>query len=291
MKQYINIVILSALAAPVFTSCSNDNEPAITDNGKHLMKFDCKIDCDTRATDTAFESGDQIGVFVVNTGDLIQPTGNEVNNEAFSYDGSSWAPTKDVYWNDGSFDVFAYYPYTGIIADTEDMLFSVKEDQSTHDGYTASDFIWATKKAVTGSSDAVQLEFSHRLSKAVIKLEKVTNSFDGNIPSDCEVYIHSTAIEASVDLESGNAGTSIYSPTATIKAFKKDATTFEAIVVPQNITSYRPLVEVITGGVSYLMEGKISFRPGYSHNLIITLTKNPEQTKMEIGGSISEWTD
>lgn len=287
MNTYIKNIVLTSLITPFFFSCSNQNEPEAPENGKKLMTFDCVIG-DTRATDTAFENGDKIGVFVVKAGELIQPTGNEVTNESFTYNGSSWASSKKVYWNDGTFDVYAYYPYTGTIADTEEMLFSVSEDQSSHTGYTASDFVWASKNGVTGSSSPVSLNFSHSLSKAVVVLEK-GEGFTGNIPSDCEVYLHSTAIEAAIDLESGNAESSAYSPTGTIKAFKKNATTFEAIVVPQNITSRRPLVEVVTEGVSYLMEGKISFRPGYSHNITITLTKNPEETKIEIGGSIGGW--
>jgi hypothetical protein len=60
-------------------------------------------------------------------------------------------------------------------------------------------------------------------------------------------------------------------------------------VVPQNITTRRPLVEVISGGVSYLMEGKISLKPGMRHTITVTLDKNPEQTKIDIGGSIEGW--
>lgn len=287
MKTYIKNIVLTSLISSLFFSCSSDNEPETVDNSKKLMTFDCVIG-DTRATDTAFESGDIIGVFVVKAGELIQPTGNEVNNESFTFNGSAWSSSKKVYWNDGTFDVYAYYPYAGTIADTEEMLFNVGADQSTHAGYTASDFVWASKEGVTGSSTPVSLSFTHSLSKAVVVLEK-GDGFTGNIPSDCEVYLHSTALEAAIDLESGNAEASAYSPTGTIKAYKKNNTTFEAIVVPQNITSRRPLVEVVTEGVSYLMEGKISFRPGYSHNIIITLTKNPEETKIEIGGTIGGW--
>ena len=288
MKSYIKGILALSLIAPIFASCSNENEPVSANQGKKLMTFECSIDNNTRATDTSFESGDKIGVYVVKAGELIQPAGNEVNNESFTYNGSNWTSSKSVYWNDGTFDVYAYYPYSGTISDTEEMLFSVVEDQSTHAGYTSSDFIWASKKNVVGSASPVSLSFSHCMSKAVVTLEK-GEDFSGEIPSDCEVYIHSTATEASVDLKSGNAAASFYSPTGTVKAFKKSSDTFEAIVVPQNITSRRPLIEVVTKGVSYLMEGKISFRPGYSHNITITLTKNPEETKIEIGGSIGGW--
>lgn len=288
MKLYIKSLAFAAIALPIIASCSNENEPSTIETGKKLMTFDCRIENGTRATDTAFEENDEIGVYVVNTGELIQPAGNEVNNKKFKYNGTAWAPDKTVYWNDGTFDVYAYYPYCEQISDTEEMTFTVKEDQSDHANYTASDFIWASKEEVTGGNDAVSLEFSHRLSKVMVTLEK-GEGFTGDIPSNCEVYIHSTGLEASVNLKTGNASTSVSSPTGTIKALQKDNTTFEAIAVPQNITSRLPLVEVVADGVSYLMEGKISLRPGYCHNITITLTKNPEATKIEIGGSISGW--
>lgn len=287
MNPYIRIALLSSLLGPLFAACTNDTEPISENNGKKLMTFECLLGT-TRATDTEFEAGDQIGVYVVGNGSLIQPAGNEVNNKAFSFNGSAWISADKAYWNEGSFDVFAYYPYTSTITDTENYEFSVREDQSSHEGYTASDFLWASKDNVTASANPVTLQFSHKLSKVVISLEK-GEGYEGEIPADCEVYIHSTATQASVDLMTGDAATSLYSPTNTIKCYKENATAFKAVVVPQNISSRRPLVEVVAQGVSYLMEGKISFKPGYSHNIIITLTKNPEQTKIEIGGSIGEW--
>lgn len=289
MKQYIRLAFLATLSSTLMMSCSNDNEPQSIEDGKIPMTLECFIG-NTRATDTAFESGDKIGVYVVEADALIQPTGNTVNNEEFTYNGNSWTPARTVYWNEGSYDVYAYYPYVDEVTDTEDYEFEVAEDQSTDAGYTSSDFIWATAANQTASSTPVSLSFSHCLSKAIIKLEK-GDSFSGDIPSDCEVYIHSTATTASIDIASGDASVALYSPTNTIKARQKDDTTFEAIVVPQNISSRRPLVEIVAGGVSYLMEGKISFKQGYSHDIIITLTKNPEQTKIEIGGSIGGWSE
>ena len=51
----------------------------------------------------------------------------------------------------------------------------------------------------------------------------------------------------------------------------------------------RPLVEVIVDGVSYLMEGKISLKPGMRHTITVTLDKNPEKIKIDIGGEIGNW--
>ena len=65
--------------------------------------------------------------------------------------------------------------------------------------------------------------------------------------------------------------------------------TYAAIVIPQNLTSKVPLVEVIIGDVSYLMYGKISLRPGFSHTIVVTLNHNPEKIKIDIGGSTGDW--
>ena len=62
-----------------------------------------------------------------------------------------------------------------------------------------------------------------------------------------------------------------------------------AIVVPQRITNRRPLVEVVMRGVSYLRESSFVFKSGMHHIVSLTITKNPEQVKIEISGEIDNW--
>ncbi len=285
MKLYYNLLLLGAAA--MVGACSSDDAPR-ANNGQNEVSFICDYENSSRATDTNFENNDRIGIYMVAEGSALQLGGNELNNEQFSFNGSAWTSARKVYWNNGKHTVYAYYPYAVKVNDTEDYTFSIAVDQSTREGYTASDFLWSTKEGVEASSDPVRLTFSHRMSKAVVKLEK-SEDFEGEIPADCEVYIHSTVGTASINLATGGVSKDSYSGTMSIRAHKVSNTEFHAIVVPQNIESRRPLVEVVTQGVSYLMEGKISFKQGYSHTLVVTLSKNPTQTKIEIGGSIGGW--
>lgn len=287
MNAIIKAGAASGLLLMMLASCSSDNEPSAVSGGRPEMAFDCSY-ATTRVANDAFENNDRIGVFVTEAGSRLQIGGNVVNNELFSFNGTSWTASLPVYWDEGTFDVYAYYPYRASVGDVEDYEFELPLDQSTPEGFSSADFLWASREGVEGSGDPVSLQFSHRLSKVVVKLEKGEN-FEGEIPSDCEVYIHSTATTATVDLTTGDASTALYSPTGTIRALAKSDAEFEAIVVPQNIDSRRPLVEVVTQGVSYLMEGRLSFRQGYAHTLVVTLSKNPEQIKIEIGGSIDPW--
>lgn len=284
MKLYHNLLLLGAAA--MLGACSSDDAP--TNNNEKEIAFLCDYDRSSRATDTNFEGNDKIGIYMVAEGATLQLGGNELNNELFSFNGSAWTSSRKVFWDNGKHTVYAYYPYAVKVNDTEDYTFTVASDQSTHEGYTSSDFLWSSKEGVEASADPVRLTFAHRMSKAIVTLEKSAD-FEGEIPADCEVYIHSTVATASINLASGGVSKDSYSGTASIRARKVSNTEFHAIVVPQNIESRRPLVEVVTQGVSYLMEGKISFKQGYSHKLVVTLSKNPTQTKIEIGGSIGGW--
>lgn len=276
-------------AAILTSACSSDNneaEPSQPDNRE--VAFICQYAPGSRATDTAFEDRDQIGVYMTGADATLQIAGNELNNELFSYNGSNWTSARKVYWNEGLHNVYAYYPYTKTVSDVQDFIFKLPTDQTTHEGFTSADFLWASQENVAASQAAVPLQFSHRFSKVTVKLERGEN-YSGEIPDNCRVYIHNTATTASIDLSTGGVSKATSSPAEMIETMKLDNTTFQAIVIPQNIEVRRPLVEVVTGDISYLMETQLSFKQGYAHTLTVTLSKNPDQTAIEIGGTIGGW--
>lgn len=280
---------LLAVGVLTMASCSNDETKE-----QEFVAAEAEIQLDfvhpnsTRATDTQFENSDKIGVFVTTKDEVLQIGGNEVNNELFIYNGGSWTSARKVYWNNGEHDIYAYYPYSQVINDIENYSFQVQADQSTAESYTLSDFLWAGKKSVTASAAPVTMQFAHKLSNVVIQLKKGEN-YTGDIPASTEVYIHSTVTKAAIDLATGDATRDDYAGTSSIRCRQNSTTEYMACVVPQNITTRRPLVEIIADGVSYLMEGTISLKPGMRHLVMVTLDKSPEQTKIEIGGTIGGW--
>lgn len=281
---------LLAVGALMMAACSSDETIEqlgyVPDEGEIQLQFVHPYQ--TRATETAFENTDEIGVYVTKSDEELQIGGNVVNNEKFIFNGTSWTSARKVYWNEGLHNVYAYYPYAKSVNDVKDYSFELQADQSTAEGYTNSDFLWAGKNNVAASATAVQMQFAHKMSSVKVVLQKGEN-YSGNIPADTEVYIHSTVTKAVIDLSTGDAAKDDYAGTGSIKALQKSAEEYAAIVVPQNITTRRPLVEVLCNGVSYLMEGKISLKPGMRHTITVTLDKNPEQTKIDIGGEIVDW--
>ena len=288
-------ILLLASVFPIFASCDNESDNETTDMDANLISFEAVHPAQvSRATATNFENADQIGVYMTTVDLNLQLGGNELNNEKFTYDGKIWSSARKLYWNKGNHNVYAYYPLNFSVNSITDYRYKVALDQNQADlgnglsGYESSDFLWANALNVTASANPVQLKFVHCMSKMNIILKK-SESFEGEIPNDAEVFIHNTVSTASIDLSTGGISKDPYSSTETIKALKLSPTEFTACLVPQNINSRRPLVEVITQGVSYLMEGKISLKQGMQHTVVITLTKNPDQTKIEIGGEIVDW--
>lgn len=281
---------MAAVMAIAFAACDNENEIGnevyTPDEGE--IQLVMVHPHQTRVTETSFESSDSISVYVTANDVALQLAGNEVNNELFTYNGTSWTSGRKVYWNAGNHNVYAFYPYSKAVNDVVDYEFSVQTDQSTDWGYTHSDFLFASALDVTASANPVSMQFAHKMSNVIVNLEKGEN-FEGVIPANAEVYLLSTVPQAVIDLSTGDAAKDNFCAEAAIRCRQVSNTQYQAIVVPQSLTSRRPLVEVVIGDVSYLMEGKISYRPGMRHSISVTLDQNPEQIKIEIGGSIEGW--
>lgn len=249
----------------------------------------------SRATDTAFEPGDRVGLFLTQTGEVLQPSGNYVNNAALTFDGSAWTPDQTVYWDRGTYDVFAYYPRVASpVPSVDDLPFSVALDQTTPSqdgtlgGYEASDFLFASAQGVEAGDGAVTLGFRHCMSRLVVRLIK-GEDFEGELPQDAVVYVHNTVPQATVDLSVGVVTRDPYATTASIQARPLGDHRYAAIVVPQRISTRQPLVEVVMQGVSYLFESIFQFKPGVQHMVSLVISKNPEQVKIEIGGELEDW--
>lgn len=64
---------------------------------------------------------------------------------------------------------------------------------------------------------------------------------------------------------------------------------YAAILVPQNITRRQPLIEILSGNVSYLLESRLNFKSGVEHKLNITLNSDPSKVRIDIGGEVQGW--
>lgn len=283
MKKIIFAMSILALAA-----CSKQHAP-VAENSDEIqfnisMPSSVVVKAATKATATGFEDGGAISLYAVEyNGEQAMPLqigGNFFNNEKLTYNGSAWAGTRTLYWSEKACDFYAFYPYQPSISSMEEYPFSVATDQDG-EGYETSDLLFAKAENVAKSAGSVNLAFKHMMSKCIVKVEKGPK-FEGKIPDDIVAHIYNTNIDCTVDWTKGSVEKNAFGAKKTITMKKLSNELFEAVLVPQNLEKRTPLIELTMGGIAYLLEYSLSFRPGYVHTVTVTLNTSPDQEMIEI---------
>ena len=190
IKKYLYIAVVCVL----LSACSAGGEGGESDvpNPPEPAKPTVRIPIDisttiTRATETAFENGDQIGLFVVNrnadgTSTALQTSGNHVDNMLYTFS-TVWTPAAPVYWKDTKTcaDFYMYYPYRKSVASVSAMPFDVAADQSAVAAYKASDLLVGSKLNVVPSKQAVDIVAKHVMSQVEIVLKAGNGFTDASI--------------------------------------------------------------------------------------------------------------
>lgn len=183
-KKPVFLIALALLVA--CTSCGHDDpdvpptptEP--TEPDKPAAQIPINISATiTRATEEAFESGDRIGLFVVNrnadgSAATLKPLGNHLDNMPYTYT-TTWNAEKTVYWKDAQThaDFYMYYPYTQTVASVSAMPFGVSADQSSLGAYKSSDLIVGSTLDAAPSASPVNIAARHLMSQVEIVLKAV----------------------------------------------------------------------------------------------------------------------
>ena len=177
------LFILAATVCTILSSCSSKSEvpeptptPQPTPEVQAQIPINLSIGNYTRANDTAFASGDKVGIYVVNyngsTAGTLAASDNHVTNMQFTYSNSAWTPASAIYWKDDTThaDFYAYYPYNAS-ANTSAHAFSVQTDQSTEANYWASDFLWGKATNIAPTKETVPITTNHSFSNILVYLE------------------------------------------------------------------------------------------------------------------------
>lgn len=289
----ISKIFVGLMLMGLWTGCSSTDEvPAEPGLRFELEHPDVSA---SRVNDMGFEFDDVLGVYVTEAGSPLQLGGNTLNNARLLKKGDTWTPETTQKWGPGSYDVYAYYPYIPAPESVLELPFALAADQSAMgvgdepDGYEASDFLWASATGVKASASPAKLIFSHRLSRLVVNLVKGTD-YEGELDDAAiTVRIHNTVADGLLDLSTGYVVKDSYKPARTLTAKPIGNHRFAAVVIPQRIETTVPLVEVMMDGVSYMVSTPFVFKFGMQHTMNVTISKNPEQIKISIGGEMKDW--
>ncbi len=176
----------------------------------------------TRATDTYFETGDEISVYALK-GTTLEPSGNYADNVRYSYLNYKFTPAGSGIELDGDgLNFLALYPYDPYYSDT--FKYTVWTDQSSHKLYTGSDFMFAVGRTVAETE--VALKFTHCCSKIVIDM-----SLADYVPSNSYIELSDVAIEALFDMNALTYQTT--DKRGYVRMCPDGTNRFKAIVAPQ----------------------------------------------------------
>lgn len=228
-KLFAAVMAIAAVA----TACQEPEAPITPNEEGKAISVSAQMYNFTKATDTAFEEGDAIGLHIVTDATYL-------NNAKYTYTNGALVGAKTNYWYDDEeveADVLAYYPYSTEGAyKAEGYAFAVQTNQSAEGAYAASDLLIAATTSKP-TAEAVVLPFRHALSKLVVKIDNQSSEVVKN------VYIDEVYAAATFNLIEGTSvvsGEKVSVKTASVTANEVQAWT--AIVVPQEKATPRIIV-------------------------------------------------
>ena len=225
----------------------------------------------TKVTESAFETGDPIGIFMYRGDENIY-----AENLKMVFDGSVFSGSL-MWYAEGTdpASIIAYYPYNS----NGPTNFAVQADQSA--GTSASDFVAGAKTGVLPSAHAVTLPFKHKLTRIVLN---VTNNAEGE-PTSIALKGAKLGAKIAKDL---TATVDESSAEGTIVAHKISATQYDLILPPQTVSL---IATVTTAGGNELSQAlkEAELKSGMQYS--ISMIVNPADLKVAFSGEISAWED
>ena len=313
----IKFFAISAMAAAMITSCSNEDELSQSNYpSDNIIRVTAGVNnAKTRAEGAGTPLENPLSLTVVNKN---VPKYTYVDQE-FSKTSGDWACSETLLWqkSDALVDIVAFAPaqqskFNGVYANgsIQPIAYSVADDQSTKSDnndllyYYAKDF----NPGESLDKGKLKIQFNHAFCMIDINVTLGTELNKPDIPTTSpitEVTLEGTKIEANVNVtNAANIVTASETATAakiitTKGTFDKAANAetnakshFSCIVIPQNVAANTFKVSLKTAGKLYewTSDKEITLQSGYRYTLNLTMGNDVVLLK---GGSITAtpWTE
>lgn len=281
MKRYIKFLMIALSAGAVLAACTRESDTDVA-GGKEI-RFSASVgQFQVKATATAFEEGDAIGLF------STEPV--DAQNARLSFSGGSLTPDTPICWGDyqpedQAVTFYAYYPY--VQGCGSNFNFSVAVDQSAAGAYEAADLMTASVTA-TPADEAVQLHFAHRMVRAILNID---NRIGGEIS---EVYVNNVGVDVSVDLLVPSVGLiddgKLYSVKAAPVA-DPTGTRAWSVILPSQFCNDMSITVKLSSGKEYTIraEETIYLEEGRSYTVGIIVDEALNGLNFNV--DVSDWLD
>lgn len=282
-------------AALILTAgCTNDNEGTdTTADGRVALQLTGGIHVQTRAHDTFWDKGDQIGIYMFAAGSTTVLEGVENIPYRTAEGDGKFAPSGTVIYfpTDGSHvDFRAWYPY-------QDVAEKWTADLTDQSSQAALDLMTAYAKSSTEpkgttynkNQPAVRLNFSHRLTKLVLNITGGSGVSDAEL-AGLKVEITKQWKTATYDSDFDALGFEESSADIALLT-AADGKSAEAILFPDdltpNLTTGRQLLFTLATGEKFRwnIPNEKGFNAGEKNIYTISINRSG----LEVTSEITDW--
>ena len=281
---------LALLACLLGTGCNKTKTP--TPEPKIPIRISSTV---TKVSEDSFESGDAIGLYVVNAGRAsesaewsstpLQNGGNHLDNILFSYEESTneWKADKEYYWKDSATpaDFYCYYPYLASAGDVSSVKLSLPSDQSSEEAFKSSEVLWGKSAMQNPSDNKVSITTTHRTSQIIIRILP-GKGFDEESLRESLKSIRINNIKCSCTLNLKDGSLSAEGDAKDITPYF-DGSVYKAMIAPQSIEGQK-LITLEVDGLERSLTQSIEFTSGSRKTCTLTVNKLSEGIHVGTGG-------
>lgn len=246
----------------ILSGCNKDED--LNNAGTNGVSFTSYM-IGSRATDTAWEPNDEIGVYMQNAGSEGYANVNVkyANSESDCNKFTSTSPITYPEGGTGTVRFMAVYPYNGDIADGNYTFTLADGDLSKND------IMYASAPSIDSGVTNVDLTFQHKLSKIILQLKDEQN----NVVTGATVSIDNQCVSGALNVADGTvsvAGDATYTSVLTFAEGENGQ--YEVIVIPDEGREGRSIVITTTEGNTYRCPiGSIAFGNSQKYTFPVSL--------------------
>lgn len=274
MTQFTKLFSMAACCMLLWTACYETDEYTTIGNENSFHLFCSKSAWDSNTRAVTDETG--LGNFSENDRIEVRITSGQASTvRDMEYSNGQWTPTLNRSdYGQEALSLSALFPVLPTDGNDDAARYlSLPTDQNSIDYYETADILFGQTEVSAGQSSAT-LSFGHALHRLCINLK-------GTIPADLQIEVRSRT-EGVISLINGTVIPNDDHTINWITPLKQNATTYTAIILPQDASVYHGtegLLRLTSSGKSvvYPLNASIqNFLPGMQTQLNLTLKPGEE---------------
>lgn len=278
-------LLLGLAVGIAITGCKKEVADITNNTAGTAVSFTSSI-IKSRATDTDWEAGDEIGVYMQNADAAtsylntnVKYTNSDENTNGFTSETPITYPGGDV----TLVNFMAVYPYNENVTDGNYSF-------TLGDNLSDNDIMYASSPLVEAGTNNVDLTFKHKLSKIVLNIKDE----NGNPLNDATVSIDKQCKEGVLNMSDGTVTAKEAAEyNSSLQFVDKNNGQYETIVLPDEAREGRIILITTSDNTIYRCPiDNISFDSSKRYTFPVVLySKDPSVEQPGLVPDIDDWTD